>query len=136
MRALSLALLLNVALFILLGVAVGVRTNLAFPLMAALSAAPAIGLVPWLTMRLRPWPVAMILAALIVGAMKLTGCVVARFVYGPKYVELGYVAGDWRSAKLMISIFWSLTVALSTALTAAEFWRLQPRAATEPMTSE
>ena len=43
----------NTALFIAMGLAAGVRTKLSLPLMAALSATPAVGLVPYLAVRMR-----------------------------------------------------------------------------------
>jgi hypothetical protein len=112
--AVILSIAVNVGLFIALGAVVGVRSNLPLPLLAALTAVPAIGLVPWLLLRLRGQPYAAImLAAMIVVAAKLAACVVARFVYGPDYIERGYVSADWRTAKLMITLFWSFTVAIS-----------------------
>src|SRR5687767_6424008 len=46
----------NAALFVVLGLSVGVRSNLPFPLIAILSCMPAMGLAPWLIVRVRdPW---------------------------------------------------------------------------------
>jgi hypothetical protein len=115
------AVVVNVALFIAFGVAAGVQTHFPFPLMAALSAIPAIGIVPWLLRRVRQPYAALVLAAMLVLAAKLAGCVVARFVYGPDYMQRGYVSGDWRSAKLMISLFWSFSTLLSLGLLVAEY---------------
>ena len=50
---------------------------------------------------------------MIVGTIKIVACGVARIVYGPDFIALGYVAGDWQTAKLMISIMWTGTVAVS-----------------------
>lgn len=112
--AVILSISVNVGLFIVLGAVVGVKSKLPLPLLAALTAVPAIGLVPWLLLRVRQQPYAAImLAAMIVVAAKLAACVVARFVYGPDYIERGYVSADWRTAKLMITLFWSFTVAVS-----------------------
>jgi hypothetical protein len=131
--ALSLAVVTNVALFILLGLSAGVRTNIPFPAMAAWSAVPALGLVPWLIIRLKEPYTTLVFAATLVGVIKLVGCVVARIVYGPDYIEQGYVAGDWRTAKLMISVLWILTVLLSLTLLTADFIRFKSakRVATE-----
>jgi len=122
MLAVVTAVAVNVALFIAFGVAAGVQTHFPFPLMAVLSAIPAVGIVPWLLRRVRSHPFAsIILAAMLVLAAKLAACVVARIVYGPDYIQLGYVSGDWRSAKLMISLFWSLSTLLSLGLLLAEY---------------
>jgi hypothetical protein len=123
------ALLANVTLFITFGLAAGVHSALPFPAMAVLSITPAIGLVPWLSVRCRAQYVAMLLAALIVGGAKLAGCVVARIVYGPDYIEQGYVSADWHTAKLMIRLFWSITVATSIALLIAGSLRFRPNLA-------
>jgi hypothetical protein len=113
MLAVCIAIFVNVGLFILLGMSVGVYARIPFPLMAALSATPAIGLAPWFMSRVKNQYAAIILGVTIVAIAKLTACVVARFVYGPNYIAEGYVAGDWQTAKLMISLFWIFTVALS-----------------------
>jgi hypothetical protein len=110
--------LADVALFVAMGLAAGVRTPLPFPLMAALSATPAVGLVPALAVRLRQPMGAALLAAVLLLAAKLLACVVARVVYGPGFIEQGYVAGDWRTAKLMISLFWGMAVVMSAAAAA------------------
>ena len=105
--------LADVALFVAMGLAAGVRTPLPFPLMAVLCATPAVGLVPALAVRLRQPLGALLLAAVMLLAAKLAACVVARFVYGPGFIEQGYVAADWRTAKLMISLFWAQAVVMS-----------------------
>src|SRR5262245_13984001 len=101
---------------------VGTRSNLPFPLMAVLSATPALGLATWLSLRVRQQYAALILGAMIVGSLKLVGCIVARLIYGPQFGELGYIAGDWRTAKLMISTFWGLTAGVSLSLLLADWW--------------
>jgi hypothetical protein len=105
--------LADVALFVAMGLAAGVRTPLPFPLMAALSATPAVGLVPALAVRLRQPMGAVLLAAVLLLAAKLAPCVAARVAYGPGFIEQGYVAADWRTAKLMISLFWGQVVVMS-----------------------
>ena len=61
---------------------------------------------------------AVVLAAFIVGLIKIASCVVVRVVYGPDALADGYMAGDWQTAKLMISLFWSGTVFVSAILAA------------------
>src|SRR5687767_14279169 len=112
MLAVGISIFVNVAVFILLGVSTGVQTRLPFPLMATLSATPALGLAPWLTSRIKHPHAVIILGATIVAVAKMAACVIARFVYGANYIE-EYVAADWRTAKLMISLFWVFTVTLS-----------------------
>jgi len=41
--------------------------------------------------------------------------------YGPDYIAQGYVSADWRSAKLMISLFWSFSTLLSAGMFVAEY---------------
>jgi len=130
MLALWIAVLANVVLFISLGLSVGTRSNLPFPLMAALSATPALGLAPWLSLRIRQQYAALIMGAMIVGSLKLFGCIVARLVYGPQFDELGYIAGDWRTAKLMISTFWGLTTCVSMSLLLADWWNFKRQTGT------
>ena len=119
--AVALAVAANVILFISFGLAAGVRTHFPFPLMAALSAVPAVGMTPWFVRRLRNPYTPILLGGMLVLAAKLAACVVARIVYGPDYIAQGYVAADWRSAKLMISLFWSLTTLLSFAFFLADY---------------
>jgi hypothetical protein len=106
----------NVSLFIWLGLSIGIRTNIPFPWMAALAAAPALGMVPWLSSRLAERYAVIILGGTAVFGLKLAACVVARIVYGPNYIEEGRVASDWNKAPLMISLFWTLTLSSSLAL--------------------
>jgi hypothetical protein len=111
--AIALAVAANTAVFVVMGLAAGVKTNLPFPMLAAGSALAAVGLIPALARRVRQPYAAIVLAGLMALAAKLIGCVAARIVYGPQFIEAGYVAGDWNTAKLMITIFWGLTTALA-----------------------
>jgi hypothetical protein len=121
MLAIGLAVAVNVATFIVFGMAAGVQTAFPFPLMAVLSAVPAVGMIPWLARRVsRPY-VAMVLGSVLVFASKLCACVVARIRYGPDYIAQGYVSADWGTAKLMISLFWTFSTSLSLALLLAEY---------------
>jgi hypothetical protein len=106
----------NVVLFIVLGMSVGIESHIPFPLMAIFSAVPAIGFVPWLSLKTRSPAAVIIAGAMMVAVIKLSACVVARLVYGPSYLEEGYAAADWRTAKLMISLLWTVTIALSAGL--------------------
>jgi hypothetical protein len=127
MLALCTALFVDVGLFIFLGVTVEVRSNLPFPIMAMLAATPALGLVPWLAVRFQKQFVAFLTGAIIVGCAKLAGCVVARIIYGPGFITQGYVDADWRNAKLMISLFWGINLAISLVLLVAGYLRYEPR---------
>ena len=113
------ALALNLAVFVAMGLAAGVESKFPFPLMAALSVVPAMGLVPWLALRMQNPLRVIILAAVIELAAKLTGCVVARIVYGPNFQLEGRIAGDWSTARLMISTFWILSSSFSLIALAA-----------------
>jgi hypothetical protein len=119
--AITTAVLVNVALFVGFGLAAGVQTHFPFPLMAALSAIPAIGIMPWMLRKLFQHPyAAIIFAGFLIFACKLAACIVARFVYGPDYIAQGYVAADWRSAKLMITLLWLFSTLLSLGLLIAD----------------
>ncbi|MGD9635173.1 MAG: hypothetical protein AB7G28_18840 [Pirellulales bacterium] len=114
--ALFLALCVNVSLFILLGLSIGIRTHIPFPWMAVLAAVPAIGMVPWLSLQVAERYAVIVFGGTLVFVAKLAACVVARLVYGPNYIEEGRVASDWNTAPLMISLFWALTILMSLAL--------------------
>jgi hypothetical protein len=113
------ALAVNLGIFVVMGMAAGVESRFPFPLMAALSVVPAMGLVPWLTLRMRNPLTVLIVAAVIELWAKLTGCVVARFVYGPNFQLDGRIAGDWNTARLMISTFWIISSSISLIALAA-----------------
>ena len=113
------ALALNLSIFIAMGLSAGVESKFPFPWMAALSVVPAMGLVPWLTLRMRNPLRVIVVAAVIELASKLTGCVVARIVYGPNFQLDGRIAGDWSTARLMISTFWILSSSISLIALAA-----------------
>jgi hypothetical protein len=120
-RAVLVVLSANVALFTASGLASDIHTHIPLPLMAALSALPAVGILPWIVRRVRDPYAAIILGSALLLAVKLAACVVARLVYGPDFVERGYVAADWRTAKLMISLFWAATTLLSLGLLIADY---------------
>ena len=82
-------------------------------MLAVLGIAPSLGLVPWLTLRLQQPYAAIVLGGLAVGLIKISACVVARIVYGPETLALGYIAADWHTAKLMISLMWVGTPLIS-----------------------
>ena len=134
MMAIWVALTANATLFIALGLLVRVRSNIPFPLIAVFAVIPSIGLVPWMTLRLREPFKAIVLSAFILMAAKLAACVVARIVYGPDYIEHGYVAADWRTAKLMISLTWMIATTISLGLLVSSYWEFQAEA--EPMPGE
>ncbi len=122
MMAIVVAVSSNVALFVGFGFAAGVQTHFPFPLMAVLSAIPVIGIMPWMLRRLPQHAYAAILfSGFLVFACKLAACVVARLVYGPDYLSQGYAAADWRTAKLMITLLWTFSTALSVGLLAVDF---------------
>lgn len=119
--ATTIAILSNVALFIGFGLVIGVRTHFPFPLMAVLSVIPAIGLMPWMLRRVSQHPyAAIVFTGFLVGACKLAGCVAARLVYGPDALAQGYMAADWRTAKLMITMLWTLSTLISLGMLLAD----------------
>ena len=38
---------------------------------------------------------------------------------------VAYIAGDWRTAKLMISTLWGLTAGVSLSLLLADWWKFK-----------
>ena len=111
--ALVICLVVNAVVFAVLGLAADVKSDIPLPIMAAFGISPALGLVPWLTLRLRQPYGAIVLGAMIVGVTKIASCVVVRIVYGPNALADGFMAADWRTAKLMISLMWSGTLFVS-----------------------
>lgn len=122
-QAICIAIPLMAALFLAFAIASGVQTRFPFPLMAILSTVPALGLVPWLLARVKNPYHTLILAASIVFLCKLAACVVARIVYGPHYIEEGYIAADWTTAKLMITLFWTFSTTISLSLLLLDYRR-------------
>jgi len=113
MSAVSITTLAAAAVFSLFSAGFRVSSGLPIPLLAVLTLTPALGIVPYLTMRTRKPFAAVVLAAFIVGLIKIAGCVVVRIVYGPDALADGYMAGHWQTAKLVISLFWIGTVIVS-----------------------
>lgn len=113
--AICVAVLVDALLVYGLARAVGIRSTMAFAWMSGLAVVPALGLVPWLTLRLRSPFRALVAAAFVLLVAKLTGCAVARIVYGPNFAADGRIAADWRTAKLMITVCWALVGASSIA---------------------
>lgn len=134
--AVAFSISINVVIFISFGLAANVQTHFPFPLMAALSAIPAVGLIPWFVRRVGHPYGAILCAGMLVLAAKLGGCVVARIVYGPDYIAQGYVAADWRTAKLMISLFWSFSMLLSVGLLLADYRSCKRTPSTERRTTQ
>ena len=120
--AIACVIFVNVTLFIGFGLVTGVQTNFPFPLMAILSVFPAIGVLPWMLRRVSQRPyAAVVFTGFIVGAFKIAGCVAARVVYGPDALAQGYMAADRRTAKLIVSILWTLSTLLSLGLLRADY---------------
>ncbi len=113
MGVLILYLVVNATVFSVFGDWAQIKSNIPLPILATLGIAPSLGLVPWLVLRLRQPFAAIVLGAFAVVLIKLSACVVARVVYGPDYIALGYASADWRTAKLMISVMWSGTLLVS-----------------------
>ena len=99
-------------------------SGLPIPMLALLTLAPGLGIVPYLTLRTRRPFASVVFTVFLVASVKLSSCVVVRFVYGPTALEDGYMSADWQTAKLMISLFWIGTVALSGVLAIAFRHRL------------
>lgn len=119
--AIAIAILVNAALFVGFGLMTGVQTNFPFPLMAILSVLPAIGILPWMLRRISQHSyAAVVFTGFLVGACKIAGCIAARVVYGPDALAQGFMAADWRTAKLMLTTLWTLSTMLSLGLLYAD----------------
>ncbi len=130
--AASIAALAAAAAFTWASVELRASSGLPIPLLAVLTLTPALGIVPYLTMRIGKPFAAVVLAAFIVGLIKIASCVVVRIVYGPDALADGYMAGDWQTAKLMISLFWMGTVIVSVVSAAACRYRFNSLLTTTP----
>ena len=119
MSAVSITSLAAAAVFSLISAAFRASSGLPTPLLAVVTLTPALGIVPYLTMRTGKPFAAVVLAAFIVGLIKIASCIVVRIVYGADAQADGYMAGDWQTAKLMISLFWIGTVTVSVVSAAA-----------------
>ena len=75
--AICVALVANTTMFVAFGVMVSVRSNLPFPLLAAFAVIPSIGLVSWMTLRLRDLFKAMVLSAFILMAVIMAALMMA-----------------------------------------------------------
>lgn len=124
MGALIIYLAVNATVFSVFGDLAQIQSNIPLPLLATLGIVPSLGLVPWLVLRLRQPFAAIVLGAFAVAIMKLSACVVARVVYGPDYIALGYASADWRTAKLMISLMWTGTFLVSALAGMATYRRV------------
>src|SRR5437867_3064784 len=71
MSGLLICLSINAVVFTVLGLAAQVKSNIPLPLLAALGVSPALGLFPWLMLRLRQPYGAIVLGAMIVGLIKI-----------------------------------------------------------------
>jgi len=114
----------NVAVFILFATLVDAKSSFPLAPKAILSAFPAVGMIPWLILKVRQPFAAIVIGAVLMLGAKLAGCALARAVYGPRFIEDGYVAGDWQSAKLMIASFWIIASVLSLAFLIAAYLRV------------
>jgi hypothetical protein len=63
---------------------------------------PALAIVPCLTLTLRNPYIAVVFAALLLGVVKLAGCVLVRVVYGPTAQAEGYMAMSWDRPNLLV----------------------------------
>jgi len=120
MLAIATAVLCNVTLFAAFGIAAGVQTRFPFPLMALLSSIPAIGIMPWMLRRVRNPFASIVLGAGLMLLAKLAACTITAIVYGDEYAGR-HVAADWRTAKLMISLYWIFSTLLSVGFLFADY---------------
>src|SRR3989442_5115778 len=83
MSAASITGLAAAAAFTLFSAELRVSSGLPIPLLAVLTLTPALGIVPYLTLRTHHPFAAVVLAALVVGLIKIASCVDLRIVYVP-----------------------------------------------------
>ncbi|MDB5312134.1 MAG: hypothetical protein JWO38_6336 [Gemmataceae bacterium] len=102
MTALSAAMAIAVTTFCVCYWAVSGDPDAGVVVLAVLAAVPALCVVPYLVLLDgRPY-VAVAFAALLLVGVKLTGCVVARLVYGPTALADGQMAMSWREPNLLV----------------------------------
>ena len=126
MMVLALGALISAGVFMAFAAAIGAQSNLPLWFLAFGSVTPALGVVPYFTVRTGKPFLAIFLTALLLLPVKLASCVIVRLGYGPNALANGYMAADWGTAKLMISLFWAFAIMASViffALAARDFSR-------------
>ena len=102
MSALSIAVLCAVAVFTLAWFALSDTVDHRVPSLALLTVLPALGGVPYFTLKTRKLFLGVLFATLLLCSIKILGCVVVRMVYGPDALAQGYMAMDWRRPNLLV----------------------------------
>jgi hypothetical protein len=104
MAALALASLIAVIVFCVVWFAFSGTIDSGVPIIALLSVMPALFLVPCFALRTRHTFTAVLLSALLLASIKIIGCVVVRFVYGPNALENGYMVMEWDASNLLVAL--------------------------------
>jgi hypothetical protein len=82
-------------------------------LLAFMTLAPSLGLVPYLMLKTRSRFAAVVFALVLVLGMKLLGAIVVVLVYGWNAAEQGRTTMPWNHPDLLVWLFWGFTLALS-----------------------
>jgi hypothetical protein len=96
--------------------AVSGRVDVAVLELAVLTIIPALGCVPYVTLRAGNPFVGILFTASLLVLIKLLGCVVARFVYGPNAQAEGQMAMSWAEPNLLVWFCLAGGMLLSLAL--------------------
>jgi hypothetical protein len=105
------------------------RNDLVSVLLAFSALIPSCCIVPYLTQITRKPFAAVAFTVLLVGCMKLLGCVVVVLVYGWDASERGYTTMPWMRPNLLVWLFWVNTGVLSLLLYYLGGRRFRERAA-------
>jgi hypothetical protein len=100
--------------------------------LAFVAVVPALGMVPCLTLLAGNPYAAVALAALLLGAVKLAGCVVVRAAYGPAAEAEGRLAMSWAEPNLLVWLGLAGGLLCSAALGVLGFRLASPRGRTAP----
>ena len=116
MAALAVAAAGAVGVFTAFGWSMGGRAGFEVPLLAALAVLPALGCVPFLTIRTGKPYAAVLFALLLMGAIKVVGCLVVRAVYGADALAQGYMTLPWEEPNLLVWLCLAGAILASVAL--------------------
>jgi hypothetical protein len=100
--------------------------------LAFVAAVPALGMVPCLTLLAGNPYAAVVLAALLLGAVKLAGCAVVRVAYGPAAQAEGRMAMSWAEPNLLVWLCLAGGLLCSAALGVLGFRRTRAPDRTSP----
>jgi hypothetical protein len=92
------------------------RPDAVVPVLAGLAVLPALGCVPYLAVVTGKPYTGVLFTLLMLGSVKLAGCVVVRVVYGPSALAEGRMALPWEQPNLLVWLCLAGAMTLSAVL--------------------